>query len=245
MSSPGPHPCKIPCFITLGVFLFLVLVMALCTIGSESLRQNPQVRPSADPTTASLPTTHMGVPVSPYPYNPEYPPDEWTLVIVTPDRPDTVDGLLVKFTSPHYEDIKVKLPMPRDVSGGRIYYEVSPIFFDALVEEFFGEIPEELVESGRRWEKREYHWANVEAFNQRVQSISADRVIDQEEAADICFLVDTWEAQLTEAIVYVRDFRSVEPEFVNEPLNGLLALEEQAIKGLTLLEEVECVPGVN
>ena len=245
MSSPAPHPCKVPFYVTLGMVASLVLLITLCTIGVNSTRQNLPNQPTGDPATSDLPTTYLGIPVTPYPYNPEFPPEQWTLMIDTLDRPDTIDGMRIEFKSPIYAEIKARLPVPRDVSGGHIWYDVGPEFFDSLVDEFFSEIKEEATENERRWERREYHWDNIDAFNQRVKSISDDRVIDQEEEADICFLRDTWEAQLTEALMYVREYREAEPEFVEEPLNGLLTLEKQAIEGLTLLEEVECVPGVN
>ena len=191
----------------------------------------------------SLPKTYMGLPVRPYPYNYKHPPSKWSLQIDAPDRPGIVDGMTFRHGSPGYEEIKSKLPAPTKI-WSFIYYEVDHETFDALVDEYFGDIKDEAAEQSKRWEERLYHLDNINAFDQWVQGISADRVIDQEEGADICYLRSQWEAQLTEAVLYIHAYREADPEFVAEPRNGLLSIEERAIKGLTLLEEVECVPGI-
>ena len=209
---------------------------------------NDELIPSPTPNEIycnfSLPKTYVGLPVRPYPYNYDNPPSQWPLKIDAPDRPGIVDGMTIEHGSPNYEEIKTKLPAPREI-WSFIYYDVDHETFDALVDEYFGNIKDEVSEQTKRWEERNYHWDNVMAFEQWVQNISADRVIDQEEEADICYLLEQWETLLTEAVLYIRDYREHEPEFVDEPLNGLLPLEERAIVGLTLLEEVECVQGAN
>ena len=81
---------------------------------------------------------------------------------------------------------------------------------------------------------------NVYAFLTAISAIAADRIVDEEEARQICFALPQWRAQLTEARDYVKEYRRVEPEMVNEPLNGLQTLEKQAEEGLALLNEADC-----
>ena len=72
-----------------------------------------------------------------------------------------------------------------------------------------------------------------------MKEISADRVIDKDESARICFLLDQWSTQMEEARDYVVNFRNVDPDTV-EKNPGLGNLQTEAERGLALLTEVEC-----
>ena len=89
-----------------------------------------------------------------------------------------------------------------------------------------------------RWKEQYIHHENVNAFIASTKGISADRVIDKDESARICFLLPQWENQLKAASDYVSDYRRVEPDTVRK--NGLDRLESQADDGLALLAEVKC-----
>ena len=141
-------------------------------------------------------------------------------------------------SEPIYDTVKALLPPNEDCfSSYRVdddlYYEIEAILFA-----HYGTPTVEDVTSLERWKKRTYHWDNIDAFNASVASISADRVIDLEESRQICYVLEQWTTQLEEARDYVIEFRRVEPEFVNEPLNGLTKLESEANRGLELLHQV-------
>ena len=70
-------------------------------------------------------------------------------------------------------------------------------------------------------------------------SISADRIIDIEEYMHICFVLEQWTTQMTDARDYVQDYRRDEPETV-EKNPGLGHLEQEAERALALVSEVEC-----
>ncbi len=90
-----------------------------------------------------------------------------------------------------------------------------------------------------RWVEQWDHWANVDAFAASMKEINADRVIDKDESARICFLLDQWTTQMEEARHYVVNYRKVEPDTV-EKNSGLGNLQTEAERGLALLHEIEC-----
>ena len=90
-----------------------------------------------------------------------------------------------------------------------------------------------------RWVEQWDHWANVDAFAASMKEINADRVIDKDESARICFLLDQWTTQMEEARDYVVNYRKVEPDTV-EKNSGLGNLQTEAERGLALLAEVKC-----
>ena len=64
-------------------------------------------------------------------------------------------------------------------------------------------------------------------------------MIDKDESARICFLLDQWTIQMEEARDYVVNYRKVEPDTV-EKNSGLGKLQTEAERGLALLAEVKC-----
>ena len=89
-----------------------------------------------------------------------------------------------------------------------------------------------------RWMEQQVHHANVFAFLDTMASINEDRVIDQTELDQICFLRAQWEAQLTAARDYVQQYRRDDPETV-EKNPGLGDLQERAERGLEVIELAE------
>lgn len=90
-----------------------------------------------------------------------------------------------------------------------------------------------------RWVEQWDHWANLDAFMASAREISADRVIDRDESARICFLLPQWESQLEAARDYVESYREAEPDVVaNTP--SLENLQSEAERGLALLSQIEC-----
>ena len=69
--------------------------------------------------------------------------------------------------------------------------------------------------------------------------INADRVIDADESARICFLLDQWKTQMSGARDYVADYRQTDPATV-EKNPGLQRLQAEAERALVLLNEIEC-----
>ena len=196
-----------------------MLLVTVCIIGSN----RSEVNLSPTPTSESSTTERL------------------PLMIFTPHRPGRVDQMLIKPGAEHYDEIRSMLPDTDPDLRNR--YDISPELFDAIVDQFI-ELSEDDKARQGRWVKKEYHWANIDAFVAGVERISDDRVIDQDESKDICFLLPQWEAQLTNALTYIQDYRASEPEFVTQtPL--LWKLEEEAIRGLKLLGEVECGPAIN
>ena len=93
--------------------------------------------------------------------------------------------------------------------------------------------------AGVRWRAQfKVHWPNVDAFHASMSAISADRIISKDESAHICFALDQWIDQMTAARDYVRNYREVDPETVEN--SGLPNLESEAERALVLLNEVEC-----
>ena len=102
-----------------------------------------------------------------------------------------------------------------------------------------GFTPEEKIQHDRWREQFNVHWPNVDAFQAKIATINQDRVIDEEESKTICFLKPQWIEQLTAAKAYVGSYRRVEPDTVAEN-PGLANLEAEAVRGLELLDELEC-----
>ena len=89
-----------------------------------------------------------------------------------------------------------------------------------------------------RWKEQWVHRDNVSAFVEKMTSINADRVIDQTELEQICFLRAQWKVQLTAARDYVQQYRRDDPDTV-EKNPGLGDLQEQAELGLETVELVD------
>ena len=85
-----------------------------------------------------------------------------------------------------------------------------------------------------RWQEQWGHWDNIEAFMDHIAAVNKDRVIDKTEMDRICFLQPQWEAQLTAARDYVKEYRRIDPEFVAKN-SGLEKLEEEAERGLQVV----------
>lgn len=199
--------------VCLIVSIVMIVFVGLCTLGSINLEQDGDV----DETTIT-----------------EVEDRQLTLWIDTPGR----IGLSVEKSSPKYDEIKSMLPEPDSHSVYPEQYYVTAELMDKIMK-LFPPIDAEEQAKGERWQEKEYHWANVEAFNERVARINADRVIDQKEEQDICYLRDTWEEQLTSAILYVQNYRDKEPEFVAD--NVIIGnLEMEARRGLALIDQIEC-----
>ena len=90
-----------------------------------------------------------------------------------------------------------------------------------------------------RWTEQWDHWANVDAFTASVNEINADRVVDADELLRICFVLDQWKAQMTEARDYVVDYRKADAVTV-EKNPGLQNLQAEAERALALLTEIQC-----
>lgn len=90
-----------------------------------------------------------------------------------------------------------------------------------------------------RWVEQWDHWANVDAFMASMKEINADRVIDKDESARICFLLDQWKAQMKEARDYVVDYRKADSETV-EKNPGLQNLQAEAERAMAVLTKIEC-----
>ena len=98
---------------------------------------------------------------------------------------------------------------------------------------------EENIARVAHWNKQWEHWENVDAFQENTTSISEDHIIDKEESQHICFALDQWTTQMTEAITYVQDYRKADPQTV-EKNPGLGNLEHEANRALELLNQIEC-----
>ena len=70
-----------------------------------------------------------------------------------------------------------------------------------------------------------------------MESITADRVIDEEESRHLCYVLDQWTAQMTDAQDYVKDYKKDDPDIMLN--SGLGNLEEEAERALDILSEVE------
>ena len=155
-----------------------------------------------------------------------------TLFISTQGEP----MLIVKPNARGYDAARNLLKgLPTDNLG---HYQVSRTVYER-VEKALGikDTPENDA-SLERWKEQYIHHENVNSFIASTKGITADRVIDKDESARICFLLPQWENQLRLASDYVSDYRRVEPDTVRK--NGLDRLESQADDGLALLAEVKC-----
>ena len=89
-----------------------------------------------------------------------------------------------------------------------------------------------------RWQEQWHHWENIDAFKASMESTMTDRVIDEEETEHICFVLDQWVAQMTDAQNYVEDYKKDDPKILLN--SGLGNLEDEAERALELLSKVEC-----
>ena len=110
----------------------------------------------------------------------------------------------------------------------------------AEIQRILGRIPPfEELETVELWKEQWTHWENVDAFQAGTAAISEDKIIDKDESKHICFVLDQWIAQMTDARDYVQEFRVVDPETV-EKNPGLGNLQYEAERALELLDQVEC-----
>ena len=119
---------------------------------------------------------------------------------------------------------------------------VLPLEEYRKIEVILGTAPslsEQEQEALNLWQEQQEHWRNVDAFQASTTSISEDRIIDKEESQRICFALDQWTTQMTEAITYVQDYRKTDPQTV-EKNPGLGNLEHEATRALELLNQIEC-----
>ena len=91
-----------------------------------------------------------------------------------------------------------------------------------------------------RWKQTFTHWDDIEAFQQSIEDINADRVISKDESAYICSVLDQWKAQHRAALDHVAEYRRVEPEMVTANYGFIEGLEREAQRGLDLLTAFEC-----
>ena len=92
------------------------------------------------------------------------------------------------------------------------------------------------------WLKRRgYVDTYIEIFTEWNSYVS-DGELSNREMGLICAKRSTWERQLAEIRDYVRDFRELDPKTVNEPMNGLLTLEQDSIAAISLLRETPFCP---
>ena len=156
-----------------------------------------------------------------------------TLFVSTEGEP----VLIIKPSARGYDAARNLLKgLPTDNPG---QYRVSRSVYES-VEKALGidDTPEDDARL-ERWKEQYVHHENVNAFIASTKGISADRVIDKNESARICFLLPQWESQLKSAHDYVVNYRNVEPDTV-EKNPGLGNLQTEAERGLALLTEIEC-----
>ena len=91
-----------------------------------------------------------------------------------------------------------------------------------------------------RWKQTFTHWDDIEAFQQSIEDINADRVISKDESEYICSVLDQWKAQHRAALDHVAEYRRVEPEMVTANSGFIEGLEREAQRGLDLLTAFEC-----
>ena len=160
--------------------------------------------------------------------------DQVTVSMKAPGKPQWN----IEPSARRYHDIRVFLSdYPQDKFGT---YLLPVSAFEEMESRFDMILPPEEIERGRRWrEQFEVHWPNIDAFQASTAAISADRIIDREESRHTCFAHEQWTTQMTEARDYIREYREVEPQVV-EQNPGLRNLEREAERALGLLAKVEC-----
>lgn len=90
------------------------------------------------------------------------------------------------------------------------------------------------------WLERDKHYSVVQGFVDELNVYIADNRIDAREEKLICDGKSSWNRKLTEVVEYVSEFRKLNPDFVAEPLNGLLELERVARESLDVLANAPC-----
>lgn len=132
-----------------------------------------------------------------------------SLIIASQGKP----FLIIESGAKEYAAIKNSLRgISADATG---IYSVSPKVYESI-EGVVGSLSPADQERAERWKEQYTHWENVDAFNASMKDISADRVIDKNESARICFVLPQWKAQLRAAQDYVADYRKVEPTIVSK-----------------------------
>ena len=147
--------------------------------------------------------------------------------------------LLIEAGGSGYDAAKEILSgVPSEPIGGIAAYKVDSSTYEKVKDVLDIQISPEDEARWARWKENFDHWDNVNAFMVSVNEISADRVIDANELARICFVMPQWKSQLTAARDYVENYREVEPDTVEKNPN-LGNLQREAERALTLLGETE------
>ena len=89
------------------------------------------------------------------------------------------------------------------------------------------------------WQEREEHWDNVDSFYLTVKAASEDNVVSLQEYQDLCFKLPQWQQQLQASRQYLKEYREVDSETVDNPGNGLLTLENLTEDGLEELLTIQ------
>ena len=147
--------------------------------------------------------------------------------------------MIIEPSATGYDDVKAILDASPDIERNGNLYNVSIQTYEDIYALFPPSSEEELRELARWREQFEVHWPNVNAFNDSIKTINADRIISKEESLHMCFALEQWEGQMTAARDYVKEYREVDPETV-EKNPGLGRLESEAERALTLLNEIQC-----
>ena len=164
----------------------------------------------------------------------ETPTESLSLIVEAPGMPI----MIIKPTFVLYADTKSLLDNS-DSQRTNNRYKVSTSTYNQI-QNLALPRNEENIAKVAHWKKQfDIHWPNVDAFQVSMDSIMQDRIIDKEESTSICFALDQWTTQMTDAITYVQDYRKVDPQTV-EKNPGLGNLEHEANRALELLNQVEC-----
>ena len=143
----------------------------------------------------------------------------------------------VKPHQPQYDEILALVSEYRQ-DGFGAYYVSDEAY--AEVQRKLGLLPPpEEIDKAERWKEQWEHRKNINAFQASTASISEDRIIDKTESQHVCFALDQWTTQMTDARDYVQEFREIDPETV-EKNPGLGNVQHEAERALELLNQVEC-----
>ena len=159
-------------------------------------------------------------------------PTRISIVVDAPGR----QGIIVEPHLSQYEQVY-------EITGGDGSQTVAVQEWERIMELFGrprGEMTHEEKTRHDRWRQQfEVHWPNIDAFQEKIDTINLDQVIDREESKEFCFLKPQWTVQFTSAKEYVENYRQVEPNTVAQN-PGLSNLESEAVRALKLLDEATC-----
>ena len=150
------------------------------------------------------------------------------------DKDNSLLSLWIEAHEPQYHEIlKAVSNYPQSAFGD---YMLPSDAYAELEATFYPERRTESTSRRERWDEQWQHWENIDAFKASMESINADRIIDQGESQRICFALDQWTAQMQAAKDYIQDYRRDEPQYAA----GVGNLEEETDKVLELLNEADC-----